>query len=174
MAFNDLLDLIARLIVVIGVPVGAIWAFWIKVVVPAKLRAQDETRAADLTASADTREYTQKRDADAFSQTLAINERLVQVLIEISDNKIEDLGERLEAHEKIFYTISQHIGRANTAIETANRERVQMAEQQSDIEIVMNKIETSQQNITNLLVTLIGLLNEDKAEQKNIHPGASG
>ena len=107
---------------------------------PWKQKRDDELLNHDIKASDDTREYYQNREANAFSQTLSINERLVQVLIDISDKKIEEINDRLDSHEKLFYQIQQHLARAQSAIETANRERVQVAEQQGDIDIELHTI----------------------------------
>jgi hypothetical protein len=107
---------------------------------PWKQKRDDELLNHNIKASDDTREYYQNREANAFSQTLSINERLVQVLIDISDKKIEEINDRLDSHEKLFYQIQQHVARAQSAIETANRERVQVSEQQSDIDIELHTI----------------------------------
>ena len=107
---------------------------------PWKLERDKAKQDHEIKASDDTREYYQTREANAFSQTLSINERLVQVLIDISDQKYNALNSRFDEVEKILYAINQHIAREATNIEFSNRERVQMQEQLSDIDISLHTI----------------------------------
>ena len=121
-------------------PIVALFTLYKTQYLPWRIRQNEQLFNHEMQASDSTRDYYQKREANAFSQTLSINEQLVQVLIDISDKKMTELNARIDSHEKIFYAIQQHMARGNSAIDTANRERVQMAEQTSDIDIELHTI----------------------------------
>jgi len=140
MDFNGLLDLIARLFVIIGVPAAAIWAWYSKSYAPARLRENETKLNQDIKASDDTREYEHGREVKAFSHTVLINESLVQFNIKIIEKEFAEVNQRLDAHEKQFYTINQHIARGAAAIENVNRDRVADAEIKDDIDIELHAI----------------------------------
>ena len=140
MFINDYLDFITRLFVIIGIPLGAIWAFYTKIWVPARLKASSDVRTAQIQAEGDSREYEQGKEVKAFSHTVLINESLVKFNIKIIEQEFALVNSRLDAHEKQFYSINQFIARAAAAIENVNRDRVADMEVKDDIDMELHTI----------------------------------
>lgn len=128
---NETLDLIARILVIIGVPAGAIFALYRTVILPARL-AKD----------ASNQKHQQETEGGAFRQVLKINESLVDVLVGLYREIIGQIDklEKAIAALQIIRAISD----AKTQVEIHNREWARMEEILSDIDITMHKIEAGQ------------------------------
>lgn len=97
-------------------------------------------------------EARQNRDTDAFKQTLGINEKLITFFIETIDktrsqyeSSYEKLGGRLDKVEIRLENIMTVISRTKTELEISTRERVQLDEVLSDIDVILHEIRAAQQ-----------------------------
>lgn len=140
---DEILDTTARIIIIIGPAVYAGWLFYTKVIAPAKLKASDETRTAQISADADTREYEQETNKGALNQVIVLNENLVKFLIDRYDKLVTTIN-----------VIPKIIGDAKTQIEISNRDRVRSEEIIADIDIMLHEIKARQDTIIELLSKL--------------------
>lgn len=123
---------------IIGWLIAGVAAVWLAVEKLLPMLAKSWVRSKQA-----EQQFEQTRDADAFKQTISINETLINFFIE----SYEDFGRRLSAIEKKMENLMSVSARTKTELEISNRERVQMEEILSDIDVLLHEIRAAQQTI---------------------------
>lgn len=123
--------------------VAAFWTWYTKSYLPAKQAEQERERERQHKQNLDQQDFLQETQSNALEALLGITGKTIDHLIALSNGRFDELARSLSDVDEKLRQLNSRMAHIETQAEMTQRDWSRINEIQSDIDLVLHRIESA-------------------------------